>query len=164
MQDEARDAEAAEAGELHAGDEERAGREVLLQHRGQLRRGAEAGPDHRGRSEPHEAHARGADHAEVGEVADEREHVRYDRPERHVAPALERCERLADGIVEDGEHGARPERVRLLADGVDLVRPRESRHRRQALFPRTVEPTLGRPEVEDEVHATSTGAPDAAEA
>jgi hypothetical protein len=106
--------------------------------------------------------AGGADHAQVRQVADEREHVGHDGPERHVAPALVGDQRLADRVVEDGQDRARAERVRLLADGVHLVGPREARHGRQTLLPRAVEPALGRSQLEDEVHATSTGVPPAA--
>jgi hypothetical protein len=164
VEEEARDAEPLERRELHVCDQQRPGREILLEDGRNLRHRAEPDLRHRPGAEPHEARAGRADHAEVGQVADEREHVRDDRPERHVAPALEAEQRLADRVVEDGQGGARAERVCLLADSVDLVRAREARDGREALVPRAVVAALGRPELEDEVHATSTGAPDAAEA
>jgi hypothetical protein len=79
-----------------------------------------------------------------------------------MCATLVRDQRLADGVVEDRQDRARAERVGLLADRVHLVGPREARHGREALLPRAVEAALGRPQLEDEVHATSTGVPPAA--
>src|SRR5439155_17353740 len=119
---------------------------------------------HGGGGEAEEARAGGAHHAEVGEIADEGEHVRHDGPHRDVPPALEGDQRLADGIVEDGEDRPDAEGVRLLAERVDLVGTAQAGDRLEPLPPRAIEAALSRAELEDQVHAASTGWPDAAEA
>ena len=168
VEEEPRDTETAERGELHLGDERRARREVASADRAEAADRPEPGAHHGGGREAREARARRADHAEVGQVADEGEHVRHHGPDRHVPPALEGEQRLTDGRVDDGEHRARTERVCFLAERVELVGARVARDRLEAFPPRGIVPALRGAELQDEGrrgsgHA-STGAPAAAEA
>ena len=168
MEKEPRDAEPAETRELHLRNQRRPGREVATADRAEAADRAEPGTDHGRGAETREARARGAHHAEVGQVANEGEHVRHDRPDRHVTPALEGDEGLANRGVDDGEHGAGAERVGLLAERVDLVGAGEPGDGRHPLGPRGVVSALRGPELQHELplvrrHA-STGVPAAAEA
>ena len=164
MEEEAGDAEPAERRHLHVGDEERARDEVAPPDRTEVAEGAERRARHGSGGEAEEARAGGAHHAEVGEIADEGEHVRQDGPHFDLAPALEGDQRLADRVVEDGEDRPDAERMGLLAERVHLVGTSKARDRLEPLLPRAVEAALRGPELEDQVHAVSTGWPDAAEA
>src|SRR5439155_1313442 len=91
-------------------------------------------------------------------------------PERVVRddPSLDAEERLADRRIAHRQHGARAERVGLLAERVDLVGTREPSDGAEALGPRGVVPARRGPELQHELRAArrhaSTGVPAAAEA
>src|SRR5262249_1802365 len=88
----------------------------------------------------------------------------HDGPHRDLAPALEREQSLPDRIVQDGDDRPHAERVGLLAERMNLVGTSQSRDGLEPLSPRAVEAALRRAELQEQVHAASTGWPEAAEA